>query len=54
VNKNFTVSGRLEVTLMRGWEKQPMLSQRDSGRATLEVQLPALVRVLEAGEAEAE
>jgi hypothetical protein len=54
VNKNFTVSGRLEVTLTRGWEKQPILSQRDSGRATLEVQLPALVRALEVGEAEAE
>jgi hypothetical protein len=54
VNKNFMVSGRLQVTLTRGWEKRPMLSQRDSGRATLEVQLPALVRLLEAGEAEAE
>ena len=25
VNKNFTVSGRLEVILTRGWEKQPAL-----------------------------
>jgi hypothetical protein len=31
-----------------------MLSSRRPGQATLEVQLPALVRVLEAGEAEAE
>jgi hypothetical protein len=54
VNKSFTASGRLEVTLTPGWERQPILSQRDSGRATLEDQLPALVRVLEVGEAEAE
>jgi hypothetical protein len=37
VNKSFTASGRLEVTLTPGWERQPILSQRDSGRATLEV-----------------
>ena len=54
VNKYFTVSGRLEVTVTRGWEKQPILRQRDSGRVTLEDQLPALVRALEVGEAEAE
>jgi hypothetical protein len=41
VNKNFTVSGRLEVALTRGWEKQPILSQRDAGKVTLEDQLPA-------------
>ena len=45
VNKSFTASGRLEVTLTPGWERQPILSQRDSGRATLEDLLPALVRV---------
>jgi hypothetical protein len=38
----------------RGWEKQPILRQRDSGRVSLEDQLPALVRALEVGEAEAE
>lgn len=54
VNKNFAASGRLEVTLTRGWEQRPVLSQRDSGRSTLEDQLPALIRVLEIGKAEAE
>lgn len=34
VNKNFTASGRLEVTLTRGWEQRPVLSQCDSGRST--------------------
>lgn len=53
-NKSFTASGRLEVTLTRGWEKQPILSQRDAGGVTLEDQLPALVHVLEVGEAETE
>lgn len=54
VNKSFTASGRLEVTLTRGWEQHPVLSQRDSGRPTLEDQLPALIRVLGIGKAEAE
>jgi hypothetical protein len=55
VNKSFTASGRLEVTLTPGWERQPILiSQRDAGRATAEDLLPALVRVLEVGEVEAE
>jgi hypothetical protein len=54
VNKSFTASGRLEVTLTRGWEQHPVLSQRDTGRSTLEDQLPALIRTLEIGEAEAE
>jgi hypothetical protein len=54
VNKSFTASGRLKVTLTRGWEQHPVLSQRDSSRSTLEDQLPALIRVLEIGEAEAE
>jgi hypothetical protein len=53
-NKNFAASGRLEVTLSRGWEDRAILSQRDTTGATLEVQLPALVRTLEIGEAEAE
>jgi hypothetical protein len=42
------------VTLTRGWEKHPVLSQRDTGKSTLEDQLPALIRVLEIGEAEAD
>jgi hypothetical protein len=54
VNKSLTASGRLEVTLTRGWVQHPVLSQRDSGRSTLEDQLPALIRVLEIGKAEAE
>jgi hypothetical protein len=54
VNKSFTASGRLEVTLTRGWEQHPVLSQRDTGRSTLEDQLPALIRVLEIGLAEAD
>jgi hypothetical protein len=32
VDKSFTASGRLEVTLTRGWEQHPVLSQRDSRR----------------------
>jgi len=44
VNKSFTASGRLEVTLTRGWEQHPVLSQRDTGKSTLEDQLPALIR----------
>lgn len=54
VNNNFTASGRLEVTLTQSWEQRPVLSQRDSGRSTLEGQLPALIRVLEISKAEAE
>jgi hypothetical protein len=54
VNKGFTASGKLEVTLTRGWEQHPVLTQRDSGRSTLEDQLPALIRLLEIGKAEAE
>jgi hypothetical protein len=54
VNKSFTASGRLEVTLTRGWEQHPVLSQRDTGKSTLEDQLPALIRLLEIDEAEAE
>ena len=42
------------MTLTREWEQRPVLSQRDSGRSTLEDQLPALIRVLEIGKAEAE
>jgi hypothetical protein len=54
VNKSFTASGRLELTLTRGWEQHPVLSQRDTGRSTLEDQLPALIRLLEIDKTEAE
>ena len=54
MNRSFTASGRLEVTLARGWEHHPVLSQRGTGKSTLEDQLPALIRVLEIGEAEAD
>ena len=54
VNKSFTASGRLEVTLTRGWEQHPVLSQRDTGKSTLEGQLPALIRLLEIDKAEAD
>lgn len=47
-------SGRLEVTLTGGWEQHRVLSQRDTGKSTLEDQLPSLVRVLEIGQAEAD
>ena len=36
MNKSFTASGRLEVTLTRGWEQHPVLSHRDSGKSTEE------------------
>jgi hypothetical protein len=42
------------VTLTRGWEQHPVLSQRDSSKSTLEDQLPALIRVLEINKAEDE
>jgi hypothetical protein len=54
VNKSFTASGRLEVTLTRGWEHHLVLSQRDTGTSTLEDQLPALIQVLEVTKAEAD
>ena len=42
------------MTLTRGWEQHPVLSQRDTGKSTLEDQLPALIRALEIGQAEAD
>jgi len=53
-NKSFSASGKLEVTLTRGWEQHPVLSQRDTGKSTLEDQLPALIRSLEIDKAEAD
>jgi hypothetical protein len=51
-NKNFMPSGRLEVTVIKAWRDQPVLTQRDTGGAAVEDQLPALIRVLETSEAE--
>jgi hypothetical protein len=42
------------VTLTRGWEQHPVLSQRDTGKSTMEDHLAALIRVLEIGQAEAD
>lgn len=42
------------MTLTRGWEQHPVLSQRDTGKSTLEDQLPALIRSLEIDKAEAD
>lgn len=52
-NKNFSASGRLEVTVTKQWDQDRILTLRDADGATLEEQLPALVRTLEIGEAEA-
>lgn len=54
MNKSFTASGKLEVTLTREREQHPILSQRDTGKSTLKDQLPALIRELEIGQAEAD
>ncbi|MFZ2176773.1 MAG: hypothetical protein WAW17_22575 [Rhodococcus sp. (in: high G+C Gram-positive bacteria)] len=53
-NKNFLTSGRLEVTLTKAWEQQPILSLRDTDGTTLEEQLPTLVHTLEVTEAQAQ
>lgn len=52
-NKYFQASGKLEVTITKTWEDQIILSLRDTDGATLEEQLPTLVRELEIAEAEA-
>jgi hypothetical protein len=53
-NRHFQASGRLEVTIRKAWEDQTVVSLEDTDRATLEEQLPTLIRKLEIGEAEAE
>jgi hypothetical protein len=53
-NKGFLASGRLEATVVKAWQDDTVLTQRDTGGATLEDQLPALIRVLETSEAEAQ
>ena len=52
-NKNFLPSG-LEATVIKAWQDQTVLAQRDTSGATLEEQLPALIRMLETSEAEAQ
>jgi hypothetical protein len=53
-NKNFLASCRMEITLSTAWEQQPVLVLRDTDGATLEEQLPTLIRSLEIAEAEAQ
>jgi hypothetical protein len=53
-NKHFQASGRLEVTITKAWEDQTVVSLQETGDATLEEQLPMLIRKLEIGEAEAD
>ncbi|WP_324194768.1 hypothetical protein [Nocardia terpenica] len=53
-NRNFVGSGRLELTLTKAWEQQPILTLRDTKEHTLEEQLPTLIRTLEIAEKEAE
>jgi hypothetical protein len=53
-NKHFQGSGSLEVAIKKTWEDQTILSLRDNVGASLEEQLPTLIRELEIAEAEAE
>lgn len=53
-NKSFQSSDRLKVTISKVWEDQLIFSLQDTEDATLEDQLPMLIRKLEIGEAEAE
>jgi len=52
-NKDFEVSGKLEVRLSKKWEDETVLSIRDEPGAPIEDQLPTLIRTLEIVEAEA-
>lgn len=53
-NKHFQASGNLEITLTKAWDDQPVLSLRDTGGASLEEQLPVLIRKLEIAESDAD
>lgn len=53
-NEYFQASGKLEVTITKTWKDQIIFSLRDADGATLEEQLPTLVRKLEIAEAEAD
>lgn len=52
-NRDFLASGRLELTLTKPWEQQPILRLFDTDEATLEQQLPTFIQRLEISEAEA-
>lgn len=52
-NKGFLASGRLDLTLTKPWEQQPILNLYDTDEATLEEQLPAFIQYLEISEAKA-
>lgn len=54
VNKHFQPSGKLAVTIEKAWDKETVLSLQDTAGASLEDQLPVLIRKLEIGEAEAD
>lgn len=51
-NKRFVGSGRLQATVTNGWGQEPTLAVRDTDGATLEEQLPNIVRQLEIAVAE--
>jgi hypothetical protein len=53
-NKHFRASGSLEVAIKKPWEDQTVLAMRDTVDASLEAQLPTLIRELEIAEAEAD
>ncbi|TJZ80435.1 hypothetical protein FCG67_03825 [Rhodococcus oryzae] len=52
-NKGFLASGRLELTLTKQWDRQSILSLRDTGETTLEEQIPTFIQRLEISEAQA-
>jgi hypothetical protein len=54
VNKHFQASGKLEVTIAKTWEDYSVVSMRDTAGASLEEQLPMLIRTLEIAEAQAD
>ena len=54
VNRSFRSSGNLEVVIRRAWQDEKVLTLRDAEGASLEEQLPVLIRKLEIAEAESE
>jgi len=53
-NKHFQPSGKLAVTIVKAWDNDTVLSLQDTAGASLEEQLPVLIRKLEIAEAEAD
>lgn len=53
-NKHFKASGNLEVAIKKPWDDEAVMSLRDAAGASLEQQLPTLIRRLEITEAEAD